>query len=507
MLTQVASKYFSLAPSAVDWCAIAPEIALGVWALYLLILDAFKDPKSKRPDSFFASASPFFLLVLAVSLKQAYDLPSDAVGSFFGGMIEQSRSTEIMRAFFLLCGFLVCQIGGVVLKKQNLPRAEFDVLVLIGTSGLMFLSQCRNFALLFVSLEMLSISMYVLVAYVRNSSNSLEAALKYIVQSSLSSALLLMGIVLLYGAAGNQTLEAACDDPFSFAQLRAFIAFNPDNLYVIAGALLVLAGLLFKIAAVPFQIWVCDVYQGAPTPVTAFLGIASKAAGFVLLANVLFEPFSPLKSVLLPVLTIVAILTILFGNFAALGQQNVKRLMGLSGISHAGYMLMGVCAAYSVSWAMTAVYFYLFVYLLASFTIFSVMALMSGADDSEQTIADYAGLMKKDSFLGGILAIALGSLAGIPPMAGFAAKLLLFIAAFKAGLYGLLGAALLGVVMSIYYYFGWMRQALFVPYNPSEEAENSSQTTPTSAGFWMRTTLTTLAFLTVSLGFWQGFIH
>jgi NADH-quinone oxidoreductase subunit N len=505
MLT-LADKYFSLAPSAVDWFSVAPEIALGVWAMYLLILDAFKSPAAKARDNFFASATPFFLLVLAVTLKQAYDFPPNASGVYFGGMIEQSRITELMRAFFLLCGFLVCQIGGVVLKKQKLPSTEFDVLVLVGTSGLMLLTQCRNFALLFVALEMLSISMYVLVAYGRESATSLEAGLKYLVQSGLSSALLLMGIVLLYGAAGNPALEASCDDPFSFAQLRAFIAFNPDNLYVIGGAMLVIAGLLFKIAAVPFQIWVSDVYQGAPTPVTAFLGVASKAAGFVLLANVLFEPFSPLKNVILPVLVAVAILTILFGNLAALGQQNVKRLMGLSGISHAGYMLMGVCAAYTVSWAMTAVYLYLFVYLLASFTIFSVMALMSGEDDSDQTIADYAGLMKKDSFLGGILAIALGSLAGIPPMAGFAAKLLLFIAAFKAGLFWLMGFALLGVVISIYYYFGWMRQAVFVPYNPSDEAGSSSTVAPSNAGFWMRTVLTTLAFLTVSLGFWQGFI-
>jgi len=298
------------------------------------------------------------------------------------------------------------------------------------------------------------------------------------------------------------------DDPFSFAQLREFIALNTDNAYILGGAMLVVAGLLFKIAAVPFQIWVCDVYQGAPTPVTAFLGVASKAAGFVLLANVLGIPFAPLKFVMLPLLSAVAVLTILFGNFAALGQRNVKRLMGLSGIAHAGYMLMGICAAYTVSWAVEAVYFYLFVYLLASFSIFGVMAQLSGEDDSIQELSDYAGLMRKDSFLGGILAVALGSLAGIPPMAGFAAKLLLFIAAFKAGLYGVLGVALFGVVLSIYYYFNWMRQAVFVPVSASDKDEDATAPVePSQVGFWTRTTLTTLALLTVCLGFWQGFLH
>jgi NADH-quinone oxidoreductase subunit N len=507
MLTQAAQIYSAMAPTSSDWLAIVPETALGVWALFILLRDAFRCKKCGEKPTL---TVPFFILVILYTLSQTISMAPGYVSYAFGGMMELSRTTGIMRAFFLLCGMLTCMLGSVVLKKQNLPRTEFEALVAIGTAGLMFLCGCRNFALLFVALETMSISMYALVAYARNSNNSLEAAIKYIIQSGVGSALLLLGIVFIYGAAGNQSLPGACNDPFSFGQLREFIGLNPDNLYVLAGASMVLAGLLFKIAAVPFQIWVCDVYQGAPTPVTAYLGVASKAAGFVMLINILKEPFAPLVGMTLPLLTICAILTIIFGNFAALGQTNVKRLMGLSGISHAGYMLMGVCAACAgVQWAVTAVYFYLFVYLLASFTIFGVMSIMSGEDDSIQTIGDYAGLMKKDSFLGGILTIALGSLAGIPPMAGFAAKLLLFIAAIKAGLYGLVGVALLGVVLSIYYYFGWIRQAVFVPYNGSDETTATSPSTDNGlnvATFWMRTMLTTLALMTIGLGFWQGFL-
>jgi NADH-quinone oxidoreductase subunit N len=401
-------------------------------------------------------------------------------------MVEHTRSVESLRAFFLVCGLLTCQIGAVVMPKYKLPRVEFDVLVLIATSGLMFLAQCRNFVLLFVALEVMSVSMYVLVAYMRHSSESLEAGLKYLVQSGISSAFLLMGIVLLYGAAGNAAFPGATDDPFDFIQLRTFVALNVGNLYVVSGVGMVLVGLLFKVAAVPFQMWVCDVYQGAPTPVTAYLGVASKAAGFVLLFSVLGGPFSPLCEGLLPLMVVVAVATVLFGNFAALGQRNVKRLMGLSGISHAGYMLMGVCAFMGgVEWAPTAVFFYLLVYLLSSFAVFSVIGCVCGEDDSSQSLDDYAGLARRDPFLASVMVVALSSLAGIPPMAGFVAKVLLFIAAFKAGLFVLAGFALLGVVVSIYYYFGWIRQIVFVPCSGEVEARSGVPTL--GVGFWMRT--------------------
>ncbi len=506
MLTQAAETFRSLAPNGVDWSSIAPEIALGVWALYVLLREAFRKPGSRGAATF---TTIFLLLFSLLCVRNAFAIPAGASASFFGGMIEQSRTTELLRAFFLFSGFLTTLLGGTLLKKQGVPQAEFDVLILLATAGLMLLAQVRDFILLFVALETMSISMYVLVAYIRHSASSLEAGIKYLTQSGLSSALLLAGIALLFGAAGNTALPGACADPFSFRELRVFIFLNQGNAFVLGGAALVLCGLFFKIAAVPFQIWVGDVYQGAPTPVTAYLGVASKAAGFVLLVNVVTGPLLPLRGVLLPLLSAVAILTILFGNLAALGQQNVKRLMGLSGIAHAGYLLMGVCAAMAlnVDWPIVAVYFYLFTYLLASYAIFGVMSVLSGEDDSAQTLNDYAGLMKRDSFLGGILAVSLGSLAGIPPMAGFVAKLFLFIAAFTAHLYWLAAVGLFGVVVSIYYYFNWMRVAVFVPCKTEDEVEAGTlKAAPIASGFWLRTVLTTLALITVCLGFWQGFL-
>ena len=199
--------------------------------------------------------------------------------------------------------------------------------------------------------------------------------------------------------------------------------------------MLVLAGVAFKIGAVPFQIWIPDVYQGAPTPVTAFLAVASKAAGFAVLLILTQRVFAPYQGLVIPVLSIMAAATIIFGNLAALTQHNVKRLIGLSGVSHAGYLMIGVIAAYREPHAIGAIWFYLFAYLLASFAVFGVMAHVAGPNDADQELDHYADLARDQPFLAAILAIGLGSLAGIPPLAGFMGKLLIFVAAFKAGLY------------------------------------------------------------------------
>jgi NADH-quinone oxidoreductase subunit N len=418
--------------------------------------------------------------------------------SYFSGMIEQSDVSQIMRGFFLISSILVCYLGKVYLAKQALPRTEFFHLVLIIAAAMMLLVQSANFVMLFVALEAVTVAFYVLVAYCRTSSFSLEAGLKYLVLGALSSSILLFGIVLLYGVAGNPEMSFSTGDSLNFNELTTFILVHSDNMIVRVGAILVVAGICFKIGAVPFQIWVPDVYQGAPTPVTAYLAIASKAAGFIVLLQLLTGPFIGLSSFMVPVLSFIAAATILFGNFAAVAQRNVKRLMGLSGIAHAGYLLVGVIAALTVPWAQYAVIFYLVTYLLASFAVFGVMAHVAGSDDANQELEDYENLARKRPFLGGVLAAGLGSLAGIPPLGGFIGKLFIFIAAFQAGLYGLLGISVLGVVISIYYYFGWVREVYFS--NPAEGVAEGVQ----SLCICDRVVLGTLVVATVVVGIYPG---
>ncbi|MGK0464011.1 MAG: NADH-quinone oxidoreductase subunit N [Lentimonas sp.] len=214
-----------------------------------------------------------------------------------------------------------------------------------------------------------------------------------------------------------------------------------------------------------------DVYQGAPTPVTAYLAVASKAAGFIVLLQLLKGPFSGLDSFLIPLLSMIAMATILFGSITAVTQRNTKRLLGLSGIAHAGYLLVGVIASTKVPWAEYAVIFYFITYLLASFTVFGVIMQTADSDDSNQELSNFENLARKRPFLSAALTVGLGSLAGIPPLGGFIGKLLIFIAAYEAGLYGLLGVAICGVVISIYYYFGWIRVMYFSQEKVSEEEE------------------------------------
>ena len=268
---------------------------------------------------------------------------------------------------------------------------------------------------------------------------------------------------------------------------------NPHNFLASLGIVLVLAGVAFKIGAFPFQIWIPDVYQGAPTPVTAFLAVASKAAGFAVLLILASKVFASYGWLVTPVLTAMAAATILFGNIAALTQHNVKRLIGLSGVSHAGFLLLGVVAAPVSPLAMGAVYFYLFAYLIASFAVFGVMTHVAGANDADQELDHYAGLAKERPFLATVLAVGLGSLAGIPPLAGFMGKLFIFIAAYKAGLYGLLAVAIIGVVVSIYYYFGWIRAAFFESLSPADGKGVSPRPRP------RRVTLAVLSPFLVSL--------
>jgi NADH-quinone oxidoreductase subunit N len=397
---------------------------------------------------------------------------------YFSGLILQDQITQIMRGFFLVSSIFVCYLGQIYLSKQALPKTEFYALVLIIAAAMMLLVQSAHFIMLFVALETVTVAFYVLVAYCRTSEFSLESGLKYLILGALSSGILLFGMVLLYGIGGNPELTGATTDAMNYDALGHFITLNADNLIVKVGALLVLAGICFKIGAVPFQIWVPDVYQGAPTPVTAYLAVASKAAGFIVLLQLLRGPFSGLSEVLVPILSVIAVATILFGNVAAVTQRNVKRLMGLSGVAHAGYLLVGVIAALYVEWAVFAVIFYLVTYLLASFAVFGVMALAAGPADEAQELDDYANFARRRPFLGGVLACGLGSLAGIPPLGGFIGKLFLFVAAFQAGLYGLLGVSILGVVISIYYYFGWIRESFFTTTAQSESSAVSASGSP-----------------------------
>ena len=483
------------------WGAIWPELSLGCLALALLVVDLLLPRAGRR-------AVPALAVMgqAAVLAGVLLDFHTRYLGQeTFGGLLRHSPAGQAMRIFFLLSSIAVCLMARGNLDRQAMPRVEFYHIVVVMTAAMMLLAQSSHFVMLFVALETVTVGFYVLVSYCRGNGRTLEAGLKYLILGGLSSAILLFGIVLLYGAAGNPLAPGHTSAGLHYGDLARFLAANPHEWLAGLGIVLVLAGVAFKIGAFPFQIWIPDVYQGAPTPVTAFLAVASKAAGFAMLLGLVRFAFFPYAWLVTPVLSFMAGGTILFGNLAALGQHNVKRLIGLSGVSHAGFILMGVVVVGRSPLALGAVYFYLLAYLLASFAVFGVMAHLAGADDTDQELGHYAGLARERPLLAAVLAVGLGSLAGIPPLAGFIGKFLIFVAAFQAREYALLSVAIAGVVMSIFYYFGWIRAAFFDPSAPPAAAG-----TPGTAqrfapvGAFAGVALTLLALATVALGFFQG---
>jgi NADH-quinone oxidoreductase subunit N len=480
------------------WGAIMPEIMLGVLALALLVIELLFP---KQQHQMVPLAALVGLLCVLGNVLATFHNPHVGTETF-NGLLRHTRDGQIMRVFFLLAALMVCLLARVSLAKQTMPRVEFYHIVLVVTAGMMLLAQSNNLLLLFVALETVTIGLYILVSYYRNNSLTLEAGLKYLVMGALSSSLLLFGIVLLYGVAGNAALPGHTAQAMHYGQLASFLAANPHNFLASIGIVLVLSGVAFKIGAFPFQIWVPDVYQGAPTPVTAFLAVSSKAVGFAVLLSLSLTVFASYGWLLMPVLTFFAGATLLFGNIAALTQHNVKRLIGLSGVSHAGFLLLGVAAASRAPMAVGSIYFYLFAYLLASFAVFGVMTHLAGANDTDQELDHYAGLAKANPFLALVLAVGLGSLAGIPPLVGFMGKLFIFISAFQAGLYGLIAVAVIGVVISIYYYFGWIKAAFFETWATSPDAPVKPARTPVDLVTGIA--LGALALSTVVLGFYQG---
>jgi NADH-quinone oxidoreductase subunit N len=480
-----------------QWEAIFPELILGCGALFLLVCEILLTKDQHRHIPRFAVVIQLIALVgVAVNFHSAW-----LNQSTFAGLLRHSEAGQVARVFFLTSSLLVSFLAGVCLPRARAPRVEFYHIVMVVTAAMMLLAQSDNFVMLFVALETVTIGFYILVSYYRDRPLTLEAGLKYLVMGALSSGLLLFGIVLLYGAVGRVVDDAGVTHTgFEFGVLAEFLQRNPDNFLALTGMLLVLSGVAFKIGAFPFQVWIPDVYQGAPTPVTAFLAVSSKAAGFAVLLTLVHNVFAPLPNVLVPVLSAMAAATILFGNLSALSQRNAKRLMGLSGVSHAGFLLVGVTASFTVPWASGAVWFYLFTYMLGSMAVFGVMAHVVGDNDADQELDSYDQLAKHRPLLAGVLAIGVGSLAGIPPLAGFLGKLLVFIAAFEARLYGLLAFAIVGVVLSIYYYFGWIKAAFFATWQLPSAAENPPVAGRAAPTRFSAVVLGGLALATIVLG-------
>ncbi len=443
------------------WVLLWPELSFVGLGLLLLGLSCFQrtpSPPGLCTISAFALLGQLALLTaFGIGFFRQEALPAV---SNFAGLVLHNPTGDTVRLFFMLTSLTISFFAVPYFKHRPFARAEFYSLLLFVSAGLMLLVQSQHFILFFVALEFVTLGFYILISYASSEVLSLEAGLKYLVLGAFTSCLLLLGIALLYGLATAPAFIQG--DGFYFTDLASFLQSYGSHPMAQVAVVCIVLGLGFKLGAFPFQLWVPDVYQGAPTPVTAFLATASKAGGFIALMTLIFGPFAAMACTLKPLLSWIAVLTLILSSITALTQRNMKRFLGLSGLSHTGYLLIGLVAAYDLPETKTALLFYLFAYSIGSFLVFGCLSYLGkNSEDSLLSLEGLELMHQRSPFLAAMLTVGLGSLAGVPPFIGFIAKFSIFIAVFKAKLYGLLIVSIFGVVLSIYYYFNWIRKLYF----------------------------------------------
>ncbi len=458
-------------------------IALG---LFILLVDLWLPPQAKRKLGCLAAIGLGAILIYSFV---AVRVGPEETRFAFGQMYALDRLAVFFKRFFLLATVIVLLMSVEFAEQIEAGIAEYYALILFALAGMLFASSANHFALLFVSLELITVTFYVLTSFQRARVTSLEAGVKYLVIGALSTAFTVFGIALVYGISRK----------LDFHGLSAVAAQFSANKIFLLGLLLVMVGLGFKIAAFPFQIWAPDVYQGAPSPTTAFLAVGSKAAGFVLLLRVLFIAVPAITLQWSRLLIGISAITILYGNLCAIPQRNLKRLFGYSSIAHAGYMLLGIAALSAAG--QSAVLYYLSGYLFTVLGAFTVICLVMGQVEGEDITA-LAGLSKRAPLLALTMTLAMVSLAGIPPLAGFFGKFLLFKAAIAQGAtepayYWLVGVAIVGVIISLYYYFGVVRAIFWA---------KDAQLEPIPTSFPIRVSLYGCVFGMLALGLFPNWL-
>ena len=443
-----------------DLKLIAPELVLTVCACVALVMDVLLPQRQRRWTGYFALASVALAAASVVVLGLAV-WPASALTGFYG-TVKVDAFAVVFKLIFLLAAALTVAISLRYLDVEGEQRGEYYSLVLFATVGMMFLASGYDLIVLYISLELMALTFYVLVGYTKRERQSNEAGMKYFLLGAFSSGILLYGMSLLFGVAGSTNLGEIAP-AVARAALSAGDLSGPGLRPMVLLAMIALAaGLFFKIAAVPFHMWAPDAYQGAPTSVTAFLSTGSKAASFALYARIFVEALGGMRVDWAPLLGIVAAVTIMVGNWAAVTQTNSKRLLAYSSVSNAGYLLLGVIAANSYGY--TGLVVYIIVYTFMNVGAFGVIISLRRRGVIGDEVEDLSGLGQKAPGMALMMAVFMLSLGGLPVTGGFIGKLYLFWGVLARGdaekrswYYWLLGWAALNTVVSFYYYVRFIR--------------------------------------------------
>ena len=479
--------------------SIAPEIGLAVLAIIVLFLDVYL-PESQRRTIAYVTAVGLALLAIT-PLIWAPPAPDSAGAAenllYWGGMVRHDMLSQIFKVMVLLAGALSALMA--IDMKTLGRRGEYYLIIVVSTLGATLVSSAADLIMVFLGLETLTIPLYILAAFKRDDSRSAESGMKYFLFGSFASALMLFGLSILYGFTGQTNLYAIA------GEISATLSSAP--IPVLTAMVLIIVGFGFKIGAVPFHFWTPDMYEGAPTPVVAFVSVASKAASFALLVRFLIAVFpetlvlggQPMQAFWVQLTAAMATISMILGNVLALSQRNIKRLLAYSSIAQAGYTLIGVAALQASTpdgqaQAVASVGFYLFMYVFTNILAFAVVVLFSEATGSE-TIADLAGLNRRSPWLALTMTIALLSLGGIPPAAGFFGKFFLFNAAVKADLTWLAIVGVLNSIVALYYYLIVIK-VMYV-----DRSEDEDKPIPMSAAYgWVLGIPTVLVILLGTFG-------
>ena len=421
--------------TSAEFAPLLPEILLAVSAMLLLLFGVFRKQDATRLISWLA------IVALAAAWLVLVNRPV-APGAVMAGMFISDAFATFMKSLVLLGSALAILLSLDFIRREGMERFEFPVLILLATVGMMMMVSANDLIALYLGIELQSLALYVIAAFKRDSTRATEAGLKYFVLGALSSGMLLYGASLIYGFAGSTNFTALAEG-FAKHQVHTSVG-------LVVGVVFLSAGLAFKVSAVPFHMWTPDVYEGAPTPVTAFFAAAPKIAAMALFTRALMSPFGELVAEWRQIIVFIAIASMLLGAFAAIWQKNLKRLMAYSSIGHVGYALVGLAAG--TEEGVRGVIIYMATYLAMTLGAFACILAMRRGDEMVEGIDDLAGLARNQPGVAFALAVFMFSLAGIPPLAGFFGKFYVFVAAVNAGLYALAVIGVLASVVGAYYY-------------------------------------------------------